>query len=76
MLLSASDSGLCFVLLYFSEQCFTDHIQKELNMFPPDKRKDVVILFSAHSLPMSVSCVASFLSLSDQSPGSGLAHGG
>ncbi|XP_064900616.1 ferrochelatase, mitochondrial-like isoform X3 [Columba livia] len=57
-------------------QCFTDHIQKELNMFPPDKRKDVVILFSAHSLPMSVSCVASFLSLSDQSPGSGLAHGG
>ncbi|XP_049651782.1 ferrochelatase, mitochondrial isoform X2 [Accipiter gentilis] len=35
-------------------QCFTDHIQKELNLFPPDKRKDVVILFSAHSLPMSV----------------------
>ncbi|KAJ7420093.1 hypothetical protein BTVI_22754 [Pitangus sulphuratus] len=38
----------------FSEQCFADHIQKELNLFPPDKRKDVVILFSAHSLPMSV----------------------
>ncbi|XP_027763233.1 ferrochelatase, mitochondrial [Empidonax traillii] len=35
-------------------QCFADHIQKELNLFPPDKRKDVVILFSAHSLPMSV----------------------
>ncbi|XP_040435593.1 ferrochelatase, mitochondrial isoform X1 [Falco naumanni] len=34
--------------------CFTDHIQKELNLFPPEKRKDVVILFSAHSLPMSV----------------------
>uniref|UniRef100_A0ACB8ENX5 Uncharacterized protein n=1 Tax=Sphaerodactylus townsendi TaxID=933632 RepID=A0ACB8ENX5_9SAUR len=35
-------------------QCFADHIQKELGLFPPDKRKDVVILFSAHSLPMSV----------------------
>ncbi|XP_018100041.1 ferrochelatase, mitochondrial-like isoform X2 [Xenopus laevis] len=35
-------------------QCFADHIQKELNMFPADKRGDVVILFSAHSLPMSV----------------------
>lgn len=49
---SVPDSGLCFC---FSEQCFADHIQKELNLFPPDKRKDVVILFSAHSLPMSVS---------------------
>ncbi|XP_053888304.1 ferrochelatase, mitochondrial [Malaclemys terrapin pileata] len=35
-------------------QCFADHIQKELDLFPPEKRKDVVILFSAHSLPMSV----------------------
>ncbi|XP_053304162.1 ferrochelatase, mitochondrial isoform X2 [Spea bombifrons] len=35
-------------------QCFADHIQKELNMFPADKRGDVVILFSAHSLPMTV----------------------
>ncbi|NP_001081718.1 ferrochelatase, mitochondrial [Xenopus laevis] len=35
-------------------QCFADHIQKELNMFPADKRGEVVILFSAHSLPMSV----------------------
>ncbi|XP_075041025.1 ferrochelatase, mitochondrial [Mixophyes fleayi] len=35
-------------------QCFADHIQKELNMFPVDKRGDVVILFSAHSLPMAV----------------------
>ncbi|XP_072272621.1 ferrochelatase, mitochondrial isoform X2 [Pyxicephalus adspersus] len=35
-------------------QCFADHIQKELNMFPENKRGDVVILFSAHSLPMSV----------------------
>lgn len=66
MPLSVSDSG--FATFFFSEQCFTDHIQKELNLFPPDKRKDVVILFSAHSLPMSVSCVRSFLSLLDQSP--------
>uniref|UniRef100_A0A8C6GJV9 Ferrochelatase n=1 Tax=Mus spicilegus TaxID=10103 RepID=A0A8C6GJV9_MUSSI len=35
-------------------QCFADHILKELNRFPEEKRSEVVILFSAHSLPMSV----------------------
>ncbi|XP_008259619.3 ferrochelatase, mitochondrial isoform X3 [Oryctolagus cuniculus] len=35
-------------------QCFADHILKELDRFPPEKRSEVVILFSAHSLPMSV----------------------
>ncbi|XP_047621546.1 ferrochelatase, mitochondrial isoform X2 [Phacochoerus africanus] len=35
-------------------QCFTDHILKELEHFPAEKRREVVILFSAHSLPMSV----------------------
>ncbi|XP_064409973.1 ferrochelatase, mitochondrial isoform X2 [Latimeria chalumnae] len=35
-------------------QCFVDHIKNELAKFPPEKRDDVVILFSAHSLPMSV----------------------
>ncbi|KAK2509736.1 hypothetical protein MC885_020766 [Smutsia gigantea] len=35
-------------------QCFADHILKELDHFPPEKRNEVVILFSAHSLPMSV----------------------
>ncbi|XP_026571130.1 ferrochelatase, mitochondrial [Pseudonaja textilis] len=35
-------------------QCFADHIKKELDLFPPDKKKEAVILFSAHSLPMSV----------------------
>ncbi|XP_062057708.1 ferrochelatase, mitochondrial isoform X3 [Lepus europaeus] len=35
-------------------QCFADHILKELDQFPPEKRSEVVILFSAHSLPMSV----------------------
>ncbi|CAO2594282.1 Ferrochelatase, mitochondrial [Lemmus lemmus] len=35
-------------------QCFADHILKELDHFPREKRSEVVILFSAHSLPMSV----------------------
>ncbi|TSK72173.1 Ferrochelatase, mitochondrial [Bagarius yarrelli] len=30
------------------------HVRNELEKFPPEKREDVVILFSAHSLPMSV----------------------
>ncbi|XP_070131836.1 ferrochelatase, mitochondrial isoform X1 [Equus przewalskii] len=34
-------------------QCFADHILKELDHFPHEKRSEVVILFSAHSLPMS-----------------------
>ena len=33
---------------------FAENIQKSLNEFPEDVKKDVVILFSAHSLPMSV----------------------
>ncbi|KAM4532552.1 ferrochelatase, mitochondrial isoform 1-T1 [Fundulus diaphanus] len=35
-------------------ECFAEHIQNELLKFPEDKREDVVILFSAHSLPMAV----------------------
>ncbi|KAM9224702.1 ferrochelatase, mitochondrial isoform 2-T2 [Dugong dugon] len=35
-------------------QCFADHILKELDHFPLEKRSEVVVLFSAHSLPMSV----------------------
>lgn len=31
---------------------FADIITKELNKFSPEKRKDVLILFSAHSLPL------------------------
>lgn len=31
---------------------FADNIKKELDKFPENKRKDVVILFSAHSLPI------------------------
>ncbi|XP_055639797.1 ferrochelatase, mitochondrial [Toxorhynchites rutilus septentrionalis] len=31
---------------------FADNIRKELNKFPEDKRKDVILLFSAHSLPL------------------------
>lgn len=33
---------------------FVDVIQKELDRFPPEDRDDVVILFSAHSLPLKV----------------------
>ena len=33
---------------------FADRISDSLEKFPKDKQKDVVILFSAHSLPMSV----------------------
>lgn len=36
-------------------QCFAEHVQNELLKFPEEKRDDVVILFSAHSLPMAVS---------------------
>ncbi|XP_063066634.1 ferrochelatase, mitochondrial [Engraulis encrasicolus] len=35
-------------------ECFAQHILNELEKFPVEKRDDVVILFSAHSLPMSV----------------------
>uniref|UniRef100_A0A1I8JVS6 Ferrochelatase n=1 Tax=Anopheles quadriannulatus TaxID=34691 RepID=A0A1I8JVS6_ANOQN len=31
---------------------FADNIRKELDKFPAEKRKDVVLLFSAHSLPL------------------------
>ncbi|XP_061836814.1 ferrochelatase, mitochondrial [Nerophis lumbriciformis] len=35
-------------------ECFAEHISNELLKFPEEKRDDVVILFSAHSLPMAV----------------------
>ncbi|XP_072310030.1 ferrochelatase, mitochondrial [Eucyclogobius newberryi] len=35
-------------------ECFADHVKNELLKFPEDKRDDVVILFSAHSLPLAV----------------------
>jgi len=35
-------------------QAFVENIQNELNKFPASVRNEVVILFSAHSLPMSV----------------------
>ncbi|KAF4098982.1 hypothetical protein G5714_021012 [Onychostoma macrolepis] len=35
-------------------ECFAEHIRNELEKFPAEKRDDVVILFSAHSLPLSV----------------------
>uniref|UniRef100_A0A7N8X8P1 Ferrochelatase n=1 Tax=Mastacembelus armatus TaxID=205130 RepID=A0A7N8X8P1_9TELE len=35
-------------------ECFAEHINNELLKFPEEKRDDVVILFSAHSLPLAV----------------------
>ena len=35
-------------------EAFSDNIQKELLKFPEEVRDDVVIMFSAHSLPMTV----------------------
>ncbi|XP_071519022.1 ferrochelatase, mitochondrial [Panulirus ornatus] len=36
----------------FLAKCFAENIKKELDQFPKEKRKDVYILFSAHSLPL------------------------
>lgn len=36
----------------FLAKCFADNISKELQQIPEDKRKDVIILFSAHSIPL------------------------
>lgn len=35
-------------------EAFATNIEAQLKTYPPEKRKDVVLLFSAHSLPMSV----------------------
>ena len=35
-------------------EAFATNIEKQLATYPEEKRKDVVLLFSAHSLPMSV----------------------
>ena len=42
-------------------QAFADRIQNELNEFAPEERNEVVLLFSAHSLPLSVSFFLDFL---------------
>lgn len=36
----------------FLAKCFADNITKELQQIPEEKRKDVIILFSAHSIPL------------------------
>lgn len=35
-------------------EAFTKNIEAQLDTYPENVRKDVVLLFSAHSLPMSV----------------------
>ena len=39
----------------FFVQTFAANVKAELQKFPEDDRDDVVILFSAHSLPLKVS---------------------
>ena len=34
-----------------------DRITSELKLFPKDKQKEVMILFSAHSLPLKVNII-------------------
>jgi ferrochelatase len=35
-------------------KCFADLVRKELAKIKNDKRKETIILFSAHSLPLKV----------------------
>ena len=35
-------------------EAFAQNVEKQLATYPTERRKDVVLLFSAHSLPMSV----------------------
>ena len=44
---------LCFYIFFV--QTFAANVKAELQKFPEDDRDDVVILFSAHSLPLKVS---------------------
>lgn len=39
---------------------FAERIKAELNEFPESTRKDVIILFSAHSLPLKVDSICSY----------------
>ncbi len=38
-------------------EAFVDLIKKEIELFPANKQNEIVILFSAHALPMSVNIV-------------------
>ena len=40
----------------FLMQAIAGNIKLALQQFPEDKRDEVVLLFSAHSLPLAVSC--------------------
>ena len=42
------------IFFFFIFQAFSETIKEELSKFQPKHRDDVVILFSAHSLPMTV----------------------
>jgi len=42
------------IVVAFFLQAFTETIRAKLDKFPSDVREDVLILFSAHSLPLKV----------------------
>jgi ferrochelatase len=45
-------------------EAFAQNIEAQLKTYPEEKRKEVVLLFSAHSLPMDVVNRGKFLNLS------------
>ena len=54
-----NDLGLkSLLLLWFASllKAFAENVRAELAKFPADVQNEVVILFSAHSLPMKVCC--------------------
>ena len=53
--------GSSHLISVFLPQAFADTIRAELDKFPSDVRDDVVILFSAHSLPLKVKGLATRL---------------
>jgi len=42
------------LLMCCSQQAFAHNIKAALAKYPEDRRKDVVVLFSAHSLPLEI----------------------
>ena len=51
--ISGSHKTSCYELF----QAFAETVREELAKFPENERDEVVILFSAHSLPLKVSIV-------------------
>ena len=48
-------------------EAFAQNVEQQLETYPLERRKDVVLLFSAHSLPMSVVNRGDYIPENDQS---------